>query len=348
VGVLRAVRWVGISLAFAAGFLAACALLSRLVEPTPVGGGRIEWVRDHGADYDTLFVGSSRTFRQVMPSAFDAAMADAGRPTRSFNLALPGMRPPEDAYVAERALEGRTAPLRFLVVECNPVQLGIPPEDRETARAVYWHDAPRMRALWRRAFASPSQSPDAPPRGQNLRQQLVELADHAWHWAWNATRLGRGAELLHDSLAPQQRGRPALRLGPDGDGFQPRPSGRERFAGTEREVYLAALAEALERPHRLRYGDAESQAELERKRALAERHGGRLVLVAPPYLSVPFAPLPELGIAFLDFSDPRRYPQLFAPENRADGGHLNAEGAAIYSRLLARELLGALDGEPAR
>jgi len=112
-------------------------------------------------------------------------------------------------------------------------------------------------------------------------------------------------------------------------------------------VYLAAIAVGLYVFFLMRSATTESQAELERKRALAERHGGRLVLVAPPYLSVPFAPLPELGIAFLDFSDPRRYPQLFAPENRADGGHLNAEGAAIYSRLLARELLGALDGEPA-
>jgi hypothetical protein len=65
VGGLRAVRWVGISLAFTAGFLAACAVLSRLVSPTPIGGGRIEWVREHAADYDTLFVGSSR----VAPSA---------------------------------------------------------------------------------------------------------------------------------------------------------------------------------------------------------------------------------------------------------------------------------------
>ena len=71
------------------------------------------------------------------------------------------------------------------------------------------------------------------------------------------------------------------------------------------------------------------------------------MLVAPPYLSVPFAPRPELGIAFLDFSDPRRHPELFAPENRADRGHLNARGAAIYSRLLARELLAALAGQVA-
>jgi len=347
VGGLRAVRWVGISLAFAAGFLAACAVLSRLVSPTPIGGGRIEWVREHAADYDTLFVGSSRTFRQVMPSVFDAVMAESGRPTRSFNLALPGMRPPEDAYVIERALEGRTAPLRFLVVECNPVRIGIPPEDRETARAVYWHDAPRMRALLGRALAPSSLDPDASLDGAVVRRHLVELADHARHWVWNATRIGRGAELLQHALAPQQRARSALRLGPDGDGFQPRPPEREGFGGAEREAYLEALREALPQPHRLRYGDAESQAELMRKRALAEGHSGRLVLVAPPYLQVPFAPLPELGIPFLDFSDPQRYPELFDAENRNDGGHLNARGAAIYSRLLAEALRAALDGEPA-
>jgi hypothetical protein len=337
----------GSSLAFAAGFLAACAVLARLVDPTPVGGGRIEWVRDHAADYDTLFVGSSRTFRQVMPSVFDAAMAEAGEPTRSFNLALPGMRPPEDAYVIERALDGRTAPLRFLVVECNPVRIGIPPEDRETARSVYWHDARRLRVLAGRALAPSSVDPDAPLDAAVVRQHLIELADHARHWLWNATRLGRGAELLRDALVDLHDRRPALRLGPDGDGFQPRPPGRPTFGGEEREVYLAALRERLERPHRIRYGDSESQAELRRKRALAERHGGRLVLVSPPYLNDPFAPLPALGIPFLDFADPRRYPELFAPENRNDGGHLNTRGAELYSRLLARALRAALAGEPA-
>jgi hypothetical protein len=342
----RAFRGVGGALAFAGGLLAACAVLSAAVDPTLVGGGRIDWVRAHPEAYDTLFVGSSRTGRQVMPSVFDAAMAEAGRPTRSFNLGLPGMRPPEDAYVVERALEGRRAPLRLLVVESNPVRIGLAPEDRETARAVYWHDARRMRTLWRRAFSPSSVAPDVPPSEVVVRQHARELADHARHWLWNATRVGRGAALLQEAIGLPRAPRGGGGLGPARDGFQPRPQG-ETFTGERLEEYRRRLAEALETPHRLRYGDAESQAELLRKRALAERHGARLVLVAPPYLHEPFAPLPSHGIPFLDFSDPRRFPDLFADALRIDAGHLNPRGAELYSRLLARELLAAVGGEAA-
>jgi hypothetical protein len=334
------------ALAYAAGFLGTCALLSAWVGPTIVGGGRIEWVREHPADYDTLFIGSSRTGRQVMPSLFDAAMTEAGRPTRSFNLGMPGMRPPEDAYVIEHVLAGRRAPLRYLIVECNPVRIGLPPQDRETARAVYWHDARRMRTLWGRAFSPSSLAPDAPLSEEVTRQHALELADHARHWLWNATRLGRGAELLQQALSMRHPPRRSHWLGPARDGFHPRPPG-EPFAGEELAAYRAELAEALATPPARRYGDPESQAELLRKRALAARHGARLVLVAPPYVSAPFAPLPEHGIPFLDFSDPRRFPELFEPARRNDAGHLNPAGAELYSRLLARELLAALGAETA-
>jgi hypothetical protein len=65
-------------LACAAGFLAARAVLCLLVSPTPIGGRRIEWAREHAADYGTLFVGSSRAFRQVMP--------ERGRPHAALDL----------------------------------------------------------------------------------------------------------------------------------------------------------------------------------------------------------------------------------------------------------------------
>ena len=68
------------------------------------------------------------------------------------------------------------------------------------------------------------------------------------------------------------------------------------------EAYARGSAEAVRAGPRRWYGDAESQAAaFLRKRALAERHGARLVLVVPPVASRAFAPLPEAGIALVDF-----------------------------------------------
>jgi hypothetical protein len=328
-----------------AGFALACAFLTRAVAPAPADSVlRADWLRANGARFDTVFIGSSRTIRQVVPTMFDGTMAEAGRPTRSFNLGTAGMRAPEDAFVLERALGGRREPLQFLVVECNPVRLGIPEQDRGTMRAVYWHDGPRVRSLWNRVWAHPSLAPDAPYGIGLLARHLAEFADHLRHWAWNASRMGRAPDLLDRRLRVGAPAVPAPGLGPNGDGYDPGRPHREMNA-EEIAEYERRLAAEVARREPGHFGDTESQAELHRKRALAERFGARLVLVAPPTVGGAFRPLPDSGLLFLDFSSPARYPELFAVEHRFDRGHLNHAGALFYSRLLAQELTRALARE---
>lgn len=333
-------------MAFAAGLALVWIALNGWVAPTPAEGiSKVEWLREHEASFDTLFVGSSLTARQLVPSVFDPTMEELGLPTRSFNLGLPGMLPPEDGYVLERALEGREAPLRFALVECQALRLGIRRRDHFTSRAVYWHDLTRMRALWNRYRAPPSRATEGATSRLQRQRDRKHLRRHVQHWLWNSTRLGRGAEALKLALAsPKDRKRAqerdAVQLGPDADGY--RPTARRALEGEARASYLAELAVARERGSRLVYGDPESQAELTRKQALVESHGGRMVLIAPPTTGPQLAPSPESGMLFLDFSDPDQFPELFAPEHRKDSGHLNQEGAAIYSRLLAERLVAAL------
>jgi len=332
--------------AFAAGLAAVWITLNGLVSPTPADGiSKVEWLREHGASFDTLFLGSSLTARQMVPTVFDATMEELGSPTRSFNLGLPGMLPPEDTYVLELALKDREAPLRFGLVECEGLRLGVRRRDRFTSRAVYWHDTARMRVLWNRFWVPPSLASEGAAGPPPPQRDFRHLRSHAQHWLWNTTRLGRGAEGLKLALAsPKDRQRAREReerqLGPDGDGY--RPTVPHSLAGAARASYLTDLAAARERGSRLVYGDPESQAELLRKKALIESHGGRMVVIAPPTTGGQLAPLPESGLLFLDFSDPDRYPELFVPEHRKDSGHLNQEGAAIYSRLLAHQLVAAL------
>ena len=68
--------------------------------------------------------------------------------------------------------------------------------------------------------------------------------------------------------------------------------------------------------------------------------------MAPPVPGRTFAPLPGEDLVFLDFSDPARFPELFAPEHRQDSGHLNARGAEIYSRLVGLTLGAVVAGRP--
>ena len=47
--------------------------------------------------------------------------------------------------------------------------------------------------------------------------------------------------------------------------------------------------------------------------------------------------LEELDALVLRYNQPERYPALYDPSLRWDSGHLSAEGATYFSRLLARD-----------
>jgi len=70
----------------------------------PNAGEKIRYLGLHGNQYDTIFTGSSRVNFQVLPSIFDEALAASGRPTKSFNAGLLGLRPPEQGYFLDEVL----------------------------------------------------------------------------------------------------------------------------------------------------------------------------------------------------------------------------------------------------
>src|SRR5688572_27502291 len=75
------------------------------ITPPPhisIVSAKVQWLQEHGDEYDVIFLGSSRTFRQIVPELFDRLMAAASHPVKTFNLGVDGMRPPEDTYVLEQ------------------------------------------------------------------------------------------------------------------------------------------------------------------------------------------------------------------------------------------------------
>jgi len=77
-----------------------------------------------------------------------------------------------------------------------------------------------------------------------------------------------------------------------------------------------------------------------------------VVAVEPPTITYPAIDIsfvarlrstPVQALPFLDFSDPGEYPELFEPENRYDGSHLNSKGAVVWSRLLADRVAAMIE-----
>ena len=331
--------------AFVAGFVLIASVLSRAVPAVhpPQIGVKLDWLEAHGAQYDTFFIGSSRVHRQIIPDLFDTEMAALGVKTNSFNLSGDGMRPPEDEFVMERAFTGRTAPVRLLLVECNPLESSIADDDAGTARTVYWHDARRMLRLWRNCWTpSCAPEPKATRYVSRVWKRLRDFPEHIQHWAWNAGRLGQGNEKIVEMLfgAPKIDG--TWKIGTDGYNA---PKTAELMSGSALRAYGKDVAAVIKSPPLLDYEDVESQVALAWKKALAEKMGARLVLIGSPYArGTVFAPRDR--IPFLNYSDPAKYPELYAPENRRDPGHLNVRGSEIYTRLIARQIAEALKTQP--
>ncbi len=327
--------------ALLAGFIGAAAGLSVFTPEryVPTVTEKLKTYAATGDDFDVLAIGSSRTYRQIIPKVFDQATVAAGKPTRIFNLGIDGMRPPEDTYVLEKALALRRKPLKLVLVECNNIRFELRNEDAGTVRAVYWHDWKRMITLTRLALNHEKKKRDFKDRMIRRWEVFTEFTTHAEYWFENVTQFGRGNDLLSARLFNTKEAR---RSG-DPDGFRDSPV-RAGLAGKELAEYEEDVESMRKTRPRFERSDSISQAELAEKRSIIERAGAKMILVLPPYpMSKRFLPDdPAEQATVLDFSNPLEYPELYTPEHRLDEGHTNRIGSEIYTKLIVDRLLPQL------
>jgi hypothetical protein len=311
--------------------------------PVPSVQPKVAWLLGHGEDYDTFFVGSSRTYRQIIPELFDQLMAAGGQPTRSFNLGFDGMRPPEDSYVLETVLAGRRRPLKYVLVEGNDLRVNLEGEARGTMRASYWHDLKRCAVILRATLGLTS-SDETTWFGiwSDRFSSIDTFLGHVQPALARAVNLGRGRELLpdfHTADDPEALSQKNLGEKQDGYFYGPRLGDIKK---SNREKLMAGVAARLAKPAQPFFSDAESQRVLQEKRRLIEAHGGRTFVFHPPMTQAEtFYPDPKFGptMPVIDLTDPRIYPELFDPRFRRDEAHLNSAGAEIFTRLLVGKIL---------
>lgn len=81
---------------------------------------KVDWVRENPEKYNTLFLGSSRTYWQLIPQKFDAQTNGL---TQSFNLGINGALFDETMYVLDNILEEKpiTKHIEYIFFEINDV-----------------------------------------------------------------------------------------------------------------------------------------------------------------------------------------------------------------------------------
>ncbi len=323
------------------GFVAIVAILSARTSDryVPTVTEKLSRYAAVGDNYDVLLIGSSRTYRQLIPTLIDQATAAAGKPTRTFNFGIDGMFCPEDSYVLEKALALRKKPLRLVIVECSKVSLAIRPADIGTVRALHWHDWKRFSTLCRMGLLGDTKKRKSADAMRRRNEVFLKIAEHADYWFRNVTQFGRGNELISEKLFGISNSR--MLVGTDGfrDAMERRP-----LSGQELADYGTLVDAARTTPLHIDYAEWVSQAELMEKRRIIERAGAKMILIIPPYPATKrFLPSdPKDQASVLDFSNPLEFPELYTPEHRLDEGHTNRAGSEIYTRLVAEKILPQL------
>ncbi len=321
--ILRALRNLA---AFAVSLAAVCVAINSRLPSLRVPGGseKLDYLREHRREIDTIFIGSSRVYHAFDPAQFDRATGT----TRSFNLGIDGMRPPESFYLLREVMQ-LGLPLRRVFIELGAINPKVNAANVGSARYVHWHDL-RHTALVLRHIASSGET-----TGVKAGQVLV----HAGCFLARMSNFGRGPEWLGVKL----RGPPkAWRMEMpwrDHAGFEPATS--PVLAGTRRTNYEAAVRYLETNPLQRTavpplLGSALRELVAEVRAAGAEP----LFVITPTVLAREnLADLAAAGIdaPLIAFTDPRRHPAVFRADHHCDEEHLNAAGAAEFTRALAVE-----------
>jgi len=347
-------RGLGCTVAFALGLGGGCwAIHEALPFPeVPIVRPKVEHFAARHDDYDTLFVGSSRLYFQIIPALFDRLTAEAGQPTKTFNAGIPGMRPPEDAYFLDTLLLTPPKNLRWVFIELAGIRPAVDRDKIGTVRAVYWHDWERLWLLFRRALYM---KPD-PKKRKLMRTLKVRLEpfpdffDHLVLFVKNQANIGRGSILSARLIShpPPRRSVSESVLGKDLAGWV--PTGRpEMMTGPELANFDKALANRREEKTINDTIDPISQEALESIIAKVEKLGATAVLVVPPTTNRRnFIPSPERikKSIVLDFCDLEKFPELYEHRYRLDTDHLNSEGAGVFTHTFVRTWFEALQRRP--
>jgi hypothetical protein len=291
---------------------------------------------EHKDEYDTLFIGTSRTYRGISPAQFDEATAAAGMPTHSFNFGIDAMLPPEDAYVSEFVLRHPSKNLKWVFIELGVFVDDFEDRDPDSIRSRHWHD-------WRRASLCVQATLWPKQKSEKWRTWFRPRKDKPWpaDTAWTHLRLlgarslnfGRGAAALNEWMA--KTGPNPLYLGPQGDGFNPYPKSNV-LKGDALAAYEKSLAERQKDPARPSPLKLQHQQSFDDVVNLVRKIGAKpIALIAPSTGSLRLRPADSSKVPLIDACDVQAFPQFYTPDVRIDTAHLNIRGAEIFTRYLA-------------
>lgn len=297
-----------------------------------------EDVKKHHSDCNTLFIGSSKTYRAVIPSLFDSL---SGAGVKSYNLGIPAMFPVETYHFIERLLEEKEITLKRIFVELNSSQMG--PGLAHIPQGKYFLDVPHFLFAIRAMYDSQL----------SLKGKLVNIKAYATNFGERIVMYGLLREYHRNVLQF------------DNERLEPYSFHERGFLSYEQELkhtpepnqirlgkkHLAMMADTMIIHRKLAMNLAPAaaypnQTHLKKIRdliLLTEENGIQLVFYSMQQQKQYNNHQEVMALAgaiktghMINLSDSRKYPALFYVKNLYNAEHLNEQGAIQFTTYLAQ------------
>ncbi len=295
---------------------------------------KLAYFERHKDEFDAVFVGSSRVYRQIAPALFDEQVTTAtGQPMRSFNLGAPSMFLPESLFVIDRIMAQRPVRLRWMFIELDDPRPRVEEHAGLVQREVYWHG-------WRETLLTCIDVLTA--RGIHKGDRVHMFVHQGMLFGRCWTHLGFAHEWLADRTV--ERAVPVAAT----DGYDPyhgilgQKQSDTKDPAADVKNFLAstrALATGVARASSPPTASLPLRWLLREKVRALRARGIEPLFVIPPVTTAEteFLALSKQGVlpTLFAFNDPVSYPDLYQVAMRADTMHLNEPGARLFTHLLA-------------
>lgn len=276
-------------------------------------------------EFDTVFVGSSKVYRQI-----DAKLFDELTGTRSFNFGVNGLTPPANIRLLEKILALKPAKLKTVVLELEFLRTI---REYYQAKELFYNFDPIIDI------------------------ETIVYRDHDWQ---NLGYVFAGVFLKYSRFvqACMAHPKPYREQHIGSAGYVPLDSELGKADDTRKE-FLLLRHSALKSGEIARFPDlnmAEVEANAKNnlgfyesllKKVLKQCDQEGLELV---FLITPRSPINRIyrhhwhflkndKHRIIEINSPAKYPELYLLENSFDRNHLNSKGAEIFTRILAEEYI---------
>ncbi|KCZ94485.1 hypothetical protein HJO_03885 [Hyphomonas johnsonii MHS-2] len=290
--------------------------------------------------YDTLFVGTSRTFYHIVPEVIESSAAEYGCPDlRVFNFGVFGLTGAEQDWLVDQILDAGQGHLRAIVLE-DPLPEARATREATSTRARFFNSTGNAG----RRIASIMSYPES------IAKKVYRIGVLGYGMAYDLSGVGRAATVAFPAAVPDVP--ETLNLSQDGfEALGSVPTDDILARHKDFEDNPAKFADAL-----ARYG-APSNEKVEpravyiasRIKALEARGINAALYISPDPLELDRTPrvgeavralMPETTV--IDLNRPDEYPDLFERGIWFDFSHVGEEGARRLSRHAGQELCEGL------